>query len=59
MNQTKQWKDIVNTKKNSNQPKNNFELIKDIIKSNDNGIYFKEKIPQIVIKKSLKDANKK
>ena len=65
MDTTKQWKDLFNNNNNVKQEqivyktKNDFMIIKDIIKSNSNGIYIREKIPQSVIKKSIKDAYKK
>ena len=65
MDTPKQWKDLFN-KTNNNKPeqiinktKNDFMTIEDMIKSNSNGIYIREKIPQSVIKKSIKDAYKK
>lgn len=65
METTKQWRDIFNSKKDltenktENKKQSDFMIINDIIKSNNNGIYIKEKIPQSVIKKSIKDAYKK
>ena len=61
METTKQWRDIFNSKKDltENKKQSNFMIINDIIKSNNNGMYVREKIPQSVIKKSIKDAYKK
>ena len=65
METTKQWRDIFNSKKDltenktENKKQSNFMIINDIIKSNNNGMYVIEKIPQSVIKKSIKDAYKK
>jgi hypothetical protein len=62
METTKQWKDLFNknnnNKPNQNKTKNDFMIIDDMIKSNSNGIYIREKIPQSIIKKSIKDAYK-
>lgn len=65
MEQIKQWKDLFNNssiiQKNENlnenlnkNLKNNSMTIKEIIESNNNGIRLIEKIPQSVIKKSIK-----
>jgi hypothetical protein len=65
MSTNKQWKDLFNNTNNVNnaqldkQIKSDFMIINDIIKSNNNGFYIREKIPQSVIKKSIKDAYKK
>lgn len=61
MDTTKQWKDLFNNKQDLtvHKTKNDFMIINDMIKSNNNGIYIREKIPQSVIKKSIKDAYKK
>jgi hypothetical protein len=62
METTKQWKDLFNNNNNNkphqNKTKNDFMIIDDMIKSNSNGIYIREKIPQSIIKKSIKDAYK-
>jgi hypothetical protein len=61
METNKLWKDLFNNKQYStvSKTKNDFMIIEDIIKSNNNGIHIREKIPQSVIKKSIKDAYKK
>ena len=67
MSTNKQWKDLFNDVdkqqiidiKNKSKSKTDLTIIEDTIKSNNNGIYFREKIPQSVIKKSIKDAYKK
>ena len=72
MESNKQWKDLFN---NDYKPKmtdgvkqkmtvvtvtkSDFMIIKDIIKSNNNYMQFTEKIPQSIIKKSIKNSYKK
>ena len=61
MESDKQWKDLFNNKpkQTENKVKSDFMIIEDMIKLNNNGICIREKIPQSVIKKSIKDAYKK
>ena len=62
MSTNKLWKDLFNNTNNmhinntTHTKKSDFMIISDIIKSNDNGFYIREKIPQSIIKKSIKDA---
>jgi hypothetical protein len=65
MTSNKLWTDLFNNDKKlqinvETKTKSDLMIIDDIIKSNYNGIYFREKkIPQSIIKKSIKDAYKK
>lgn len=60
MKSVKNWKELFNNdKKDSTKTKNDFVIIQDIINSNNNGIYIREKIPQSIIKKSMKESYKK
>lgn len=67
----KLWKDLFNNNsqnnkigstsmidgKNNDIQINDYVLVENIIKSSQNGLLFREKIPQSVIKKSIKSAN--
>lgn len=61
----KLWKDLFNHTNNQNNktsdinrnvPVDDYLLVENIIKSSQNGLLFREKIPQSVIKKSIKSA---
>ncbi len=59
MNSNKQWKDLFNQKPINTSKKSDLMILDDIIRSNGHGLCIKDSIPQSVIKKSRKDANKK